>query len=204
MNWTRDCANVPFGHHWPAPVMRIVILLRMRNIVLVLVSGLILTVVSETCCAAIWLEGMTKDRAEKELGVVIKREFLGLGGVTNEAGLCIEFAPKDKLERFMFVTLDIYLERPNPNEHPITHYRRLTSVTLKPVVQTKEKIRVFFSVDPQFLDNADISIRVDSSGKSGPDGYSISLHSKDFPAPKAKQARDSRLVPSPAPFPRAA
>jgi len=150
-----------------------------------LFSGLFFTVIGETCSASIMLEGMTKARAEKDMGIVIKREFLGLGGVTNEAGISIEFAPKGKLERFIFVTLDIYLERPNPNERPYPHYRRLTSVTLKPVVQTKDRVRVFFSVDPQFLDRTDILIHVDSSGASGPDGYSISLDPNDFPPPAA-------------------
>ncbi|HYG33447.1 MAG TPA: hypothetical protein VEC99_01605 [Clostridia bacterium] len=154
----------------------------MKCIIQLLLLGILLLAFHETACAAQLLEVLGKERAESELGLVIKREFLGFGSDTNEAHISIEFAPKGKLEGFMCVTLDVYLEGPFGKDPYSPHYRRLTSVTLRPVVETKEKVRVFFSIDPEYLDRTDISIRVRFEG-TGPDGYNIRLKAKDFPSP---------------------
>jgi len=135
---------------------------------------------------AICLEGTTKDRAEKELGVVIKRASLG-PFTTNEVGVVIEFAPSGKLREFMFAQLDIYLEL--PRFYPLHRGagglfmgpgRRLTSVTLKPREQTEEKIVLFFTVDPEYLERTHVILRVQPADGRFPDGYEISLKAEDF------------------------
>jgi hypothetical protein len=136
-------------------------------------------IIHGTCCAGV-VQGMTKARAEAELGVVIRRESTG----AEDAGIAIEFAPTNKLAGFLFVEMDIYFEIQAPGEQ-VRNPRRLTSATLQPNVGTKEQLRVFFTVNPQYLDRTAITIRVDRSVSAGPDGYMIWLDPKDFSSPHA-------------------
>ena len=157
----------------------------MKRITQLLAVLAALSVASETCSAVLILEGITKERAERELGIVMKRELIGtIGSVTNEAGISVEFAPKGRLQGFLFVALDVYSELPTNNEHGSAEYRRLTSVTLLPLTQTQGKVRVFFAVDQEYLDKTDVIIRVHSSGGTDPNGYTIRLSRKDFPPPR--------------------
>jgi hypothetical protein len=159
----------------------------MKRITQALVVLIGLCAACEKSFAVLVIEGLTKARAESELGVVMNREFIGsIGSVTNEAGISLEFAPKGKLEGFLFVTLEVYLELPTESDHGSAKYRRLTSVTLKPVIQTEEKVRVFFAVDSEYLDRTIVTIRVRSPGGTSSDGYNIRLDGKDFPPPKAR------------------
>ena len=165
----------------------------MKRIAQLVVVTILLSAVRETCFAALMFKTLTKERAEKELGVVMKREFLGSGSVTNEAGISAEFAPKAKLEGFLFVALDVYSELPVEGEDR----RRLTSATLQPVIQTKEKVRVFFAVDPQYLNRTELTIRVraDNTNPFSLNGYRIRLNPSDFPSPPAnRELSDARIL----------
>jgi hypothetical protein len=157
----------------------------------------ILLLPNATGFAAMVTQGMTKERAEKELGILFKGEFFGISA-TNEVGISIEFAPKDKLEAFQFATLDIYLEGPPQRLPGPVQFRRLTSVILHPRIQTKEKVALFFTVDPEYLDKTQVTLRVHVTQPPSPgsyDGYSIRFDSKEFPKPQAKSAaRRSRLA----------
>jgi hypothetical protein len=157
----------------------------MKRIAQILIVIIALSAVCETSSALIVLEGMTREGAEKVLGVVMRREFIGnIGSVTNEAGISIEFAPKGDLQGFLFVDLDVYFESPTESGHGSANSRRLTHVTL-PVAHTKDKVSLFFGVDQEYLDKTFVSIYVRRTGGTSPDGYSIHLNSKDFPPPHA-------------------
>ena len=158
----------------------------MRRIARVTLMAVLLSAVCVKCFAAIAIEGMTKERAEKELGIVMKREFLGVFA-TNEVGISIEFPLNVSLKEFQFATLNIYLEWPTERQHGPVQYRRLTSVTLQPRIQTKEMVALFFTVDPEYLDKTEVTLRVRATGSAAPDGYSIRLKTKDFPSPQANQ-----------------
>jgi hypothetical protein len=165
----------------------------MKRIAQLTIVAVLLSAFNESCFAAPLIRRMTKQRAEKELGVVMKRAFLGFGSVTNEAGISIEFAPKGRLEGFLFVTLDVYSELPAENEYGLG----VASVTLQPVIQTEEKVRVFFTVDPQYLNRTEITIRVRSDDRDvlSLKGYGIRFNSADFPRPQPnRQLSDARTL----------
>ena len=149
----------------------------MRPVIRFLASALLFAAIHDTSCAAL-VQGITKARAEAELGVVIRRVSTG----TEDAGISIELAPTNKLAGFRFVQMDIYFETRTPGDQA-RYPRRLTSATLHPNVATNEKVRVFFAVAPQYLDRTAITIGLDRSVTPGPDGYMIWLDPKDFPSP---------------------
>jgi hypothetical protein len=149
----------------------------MRPIIHFLASALLLASVHYTCQAAV-VEGKTRARAEAELGIVIKRVSTG----TQDAGISIELSRTNKLAGFRWVQLDIYFA-PVPLGEQVRYPRRLASANLQPVEESKEKVRFFFSVDPQYLDRTAITFGVDRSVAGGPDGYMIWLDPKDFPSP---------------------
>jgi hypothetical protein len=150
----------------------------MNRITQALIVVIVLCAVYENSSAMLVLEGMSKQAAEKELGLVMRRERIGtVGSVTNSAGISIEFLSKGELEGLIEVGLYVYSERPT---------RLLTSTTLHPITQTNGKVKMFFVVDEDYLDRTELMIHLRRSrGSPRSDGYSISLSPKDFPPPNA-------------------
>jgi hypothetical protein len=150
----------------------------MKRIAQSLIMVVALSAVYENSFAMLVLEGLSKQAAEKELGLVMKRECIGtVGSITNTAGSLIEFAPKGELEGFIELGLYVYLKRPT---------RLLTSTTLRPVAQTDGKVQMFFVVDEEYLDRTELMILVRHPGGRKADGFSIRLSPKDFPPPNAR------------------
>jgi hypothetical protein len=129
------------------------------------------------CPAVINLAGLSKQRAEAELGVVIRSERITPNySDTKELGISVEFVPKADLEDFLFAQLDVYSDA-------LGHVgrQRVCSVTLMPLVQTKEKVRFFFVVHRTYINGTEICLRVHARDPQSWDGYIILLNSKDFP-----------------------
>jgi hypothetical protein len=159
--------------------------------------GLVLIATTSACHALIMLHGLSKAQAEKEFGIVMKREYTGSGPATNDAAISIEFARRGKLENFLSVNLDVYSELPENQPQGPTKYRRLVSATLEPLGGTPEKVRVFFTVDPEYLNRTIISIRVKRNNSTDPDGYTIQLDPRDFPAPQPAQSHQGLHTANP-------
>ena len=157
----------------------------MKRIIQAFLFTVLLLLAARNSLALLIMKPMHRAEAERFLGVVLKREYLGIGPATNEAGISIEFAPKDELENFLSIELHIYQELPAEEPNGV-HYRRLAVATLKPLVQTQEKVRAFFSVDPEYLERTEIVIRVRNSDPAGCDGYMIRLD-RAFPIPEPKK-----------------
>ncbi len=134
------------------------------------------------CSALIQLAGLSKQKAEAELGVVIRSEPITPNySNTKELGISVEFVPKSALEDFLFAELDVYSNALEPQWDGHVGRQKVCSVTLSPLVQTKEKVRLFFTVHRTYVNGTEISLRVHARDPRSPDGYIIRLDSKDFP-----------------------
>ena len=96
------------------------------------------------CSAVIDLAGLSKQQTEAKLGVVIRSEPITPNySDTEELGISVEFVPKADLEDFLFAVLDVYT-----NSLGHVGRQRVCSVTLMPLVHTKEKVRFFLCGPP--------------------------------------------------------
>ena len=118
---------------------------------------------SSQCFAARIITGVSKNRAENELGVKIKSELCADGRI----GVRLEFMPLGNLERFHHAELDISSEG-----------RRLLSATLKPLIQTETQVVLYFSADPSYVKMTTLTVIVRRKTRWDPDGYSFAI--KDF------------------------
>jgi hypothetical protein len=119
---------------------------------------------------------ITKEAAERELGVLIKETTNGM--VMNDANIpkvsiSIEFSCSGDLDQFRFAQMDIYIEPPSGSGR--VKYRRLFSTRLKPSSEAKEKMFFVFSTDKECLDRTFVTLYVPGSGIPGLKGYQIRL-----------------------------
>ncbi len=117
---------------------------------------------SSQCFAYRSVQGVSKEQAEV-LGVKVRAERLRDGSI----GMRLEFMPIAKLEHFSYAELDITSDK-----------RKLVSVTLKPLKQSKLEVVLYFSADPAFVEMSTLTIIVSGSTRQHPDGYSFAI--KDF------------------------
>jgi hypothetical protein len=167
---------------------------RMQRTTRTVFLGLLLFAATPLCHALIMFQGLDKARAEKELGIVIKREYLGIGSATNEAGIAMEFPRRGKLENYISVHLNVYSEWPKDQPSGPLKNRRLISATLRPVSETSEKVQVYFTVDADCVGRTEISITVKGATPENFDGYSIRLNAKDFPPPQPPPPHQARTT----------
>ena len=110
-----------------------------------------------------FIESISKERAEKDFGATIRIQTVG----TNQVGVWLEFAPKGKLQAFSSVRLEIRSAE-----------RSVVSATLAPLRQTSDTVVVYFSADPAYLPTSTLTVFYRSSGLPGYDG--IQFNVRDF------------------------
>jgi hypothetical protein len=140
----------------------------MKTILNISTAALLLVAATSQCLANLSLQVVSKDRAEKELGIRIATEPLGLG--TNDIVVTVEFSPKGKLEGFSYARLEIC---PELKERP------LVSASLLPTINTKDTVKLSFSIDPAYLSKSSLMIVLPPRGGFGSTGYIIDFGLKD-------------------------
>ena len=95
------------------------------------------------CRAVVGLETISKEKAEKEFGAVIRMEALN----TNETSVWLEFAPKGRLKTFYSVQLEIK-----------SASRTLVSAKLSPDRQTPNSVVFHFLTDSAHLATSRITV----------------------------------------------
>jgi hypothetical protein len=101
-----------------------------------------------------------KEKEAEELGVKITSEVVG----TNLIGVRLEFSRRGELEHFHHGELEV-----------ASNGRRLVCATLLPLEQTKDKIVLYFSADPENVKMSTLTVIVSRASGAEPDGYSFAI-----------------------------
>lgn len=140
----------------------------MKIIINILTAVLLLFASSSQCFANLSIQDISREEANQDLGIKITTEPLGLS--TNAIVVTIVFSSKGKLEGFSYARLKIC---PESEERP------LVSADLLPTINTKDTVKLSFTVDPAYLSKCRLMIVLPPHGGFGSTGYLIDFGLKN-------------------------